>query len=269
MSPLEIVVVLAAGFAAGTINVIVGAGTLISFPAMVLLGFPPLTATMSNSLGIVPGSAAGAFSYRREIRRLWPTARTMLPASILGGITGATLLLTFGERVFANVVPWLIALGTVLVLVNPWIKRKLQARHATEPAVVGPDYPGQPPVFRTRAALFGAIVAVFLIGTYGGYFSAAQGVLFLGVVGILTSLSMQDVNALKNLTVMGVNLVAATVYVVTAPELIHWGLVGLLAVGATAGGLIGGKLARRLPAAALRAFVAVVGTVAFVVMLLT
>ncbi|HHW82591.1 MAG TPA: sulfite exporter TauE/SafE family protein, partial [Actinomycetales bacterium] len=231
MSPLEIVVVLAAGFAAGAINVVVGAGTLVSFPAMVALGFPPLTATMSNSLGIVPGSASGAYSYRREIRKLWPTARVMLPASIAGGILGATLLLTFGAEVFSNVVPWLIALGTVLVLVNPWIKRRLAARNpeatsATTPALEVQDSPA----YRTRGAMVGAMVAVFLIGTYGGYFSAAQGVLFLGAVGILSTLHMQDVNALKNLTVMGVNLVAATVYLITAPELIHWGLVGLLAV---------------------------------------
>nr|NLD41483.1 sulfite exporter TauE/SafE family protein [Actinomycetales bacterium] len=273
MSPLEVVVVLAAGFAAGAINVVVGAGTLISFPAMVMLGFPPLTATMSNSLGIVPGSASGAFAYRREIRRLWPTARMMLPASIAGGVLGATLLLTFGAEVFSAVVPWLIALGTVLVLVNPLVKRWLEARHAERSGHAAPlstpAMDAEQPAFRSRGALIGTIVAVFLIGTYGGYFSAAQGVLFLGAVGISSTLHMQDVNALKNLTVLGVNLIAATVYLFTAPELIHWGLVALLAIGATCGGLVGGRYARRIPAPLLRAFVAVVGTVATIVMLTT
>lgn len=267
MSPFEIIAVIAAGFAAGAINVVVGAGTLVSFPTMVMLGFPPFTATMSNSLGIVPGSASGTFAYRREIRRLWPTARKMLPASIAGAILGATLLLTFGAEVFAAVVPWLIALGTVLVLANPAIKRFVASRYPEDSTSDGAE--GERPVYRSRTNLIAAIIAVFLIGTYGGYFSAAQGVLFLGAVGILSNLHIQDVNALKNLTVMSVNLVAASVYLITAPELIHWGLVGLLAIGTTAGGLVGGRFARRLPAPLLRAFVAVVGTVATIVMLAT
>lgn len=124
---VELGAIFGAGFLAGSINVIVGAGTLVSFPILVFLGLPPLTATIANTIGIVPGSISGVVAYRRELRAHVKTIRFLLPASILGGITGASLLLHFSADVFTAVIPWLIGFGTLLVIAGPSIKKHVGA----------------------------------------------------------------------------------------------------------------------------------------------
>ncbi|MCI1257263.1 MAG: sulfite exporter TauE/SafE family protein [Corynebacterium provencense] len=277
----ELVAVFAAGFSAGAVNVVVGGGTLVSFPVLVLLGYPPVTATVANTVGIVPGSVVGAFGYRRELSARRKVMRALLPASVAGGVTGSLLLLSLPGEVFTRVVPWLICTGTMLVLLGPTVKRTVAVRRsrlrtASDGPGDGPgdgqgDGPGDgpgtadgklPAAFSSRGAAATAVVAAFLLGIYGGYFSAAQGILLTGVLGVISRMDMQELNAVKNLTVAGVNLVAAAVFLVVSPELVDWSLAGTVACGAVCGGVVGVRVARLLSPAVLRAAVAVVGVAA-------
>ncbi|GAB3479621.1 sulfite exporter TauE/SafE family protein [Nocardiopsis coralliicola] len=255
--------VFAAGFLAGAMNVMVGAGTLVSFPILVFLGIPPLTATIANTIGIVPGSAAGVLVYRSELRARRAAVRTLLPASAAGGILGALLLLHLSAAVFSAVIPWLIAAGTLLVLLGPAIR----GRVARVRGAGGGRADGPLPAFPSRPSLLASVFGAFALGVYGGYFSAAQGILLIGLLGITTTLHMQELNAIKNLTVAAVNVIAAVVFLVVSPDAIAWQLVGLIAAGSALGGAAGGRIARRLPPAAFRVFVAAVGAVAVAALL--
>lgn len=258
---LEGLFVLAAGFLAGAINVVVGAGTLVSFPALILLGYPPLTAAVSNAIGIVPGSIMGAIVYRDELRRRRDVVRTLLPASIVGGVLGSLLLLHLSSAVFSAVIPWLIGVGTLLVLLGPTLKRWATRGHTVtlEPQPL--------PAFPSQAGKAWSIVGAFCLGTYGGYFSAAQGVLLIAVLGLSTTLLLQELNAIKNLAVAAVNLIAATTFLVVSPTLIAWHLVALIALGSALGGFVGGRFAKRLPAPVFRAFVVAVGVATVIIMI--
>lgn len=253
-----------AGFLAGGINVIVGAGTLVSFPILVLLGFPPLTATIANTIGIVPGSVSGVVVYRRELRTHIATVRMLLPSSAVGGIVGASLLLHFSAEVFSAVIPWLIGIGTILVITGPAIKRRV--------GHTGPEAPEEPSrrdgdePFPAGVAVVVSVAGAFFLGVYGGYFSAAQGILLIALLGITSSLRMQELNAIKNLTVAAVNIIAASVFIIVSPQMISWPTVGLIAVGSTVGGIVGGRFARRLRADVFRVFVVIVGVATVVAM---
>jgi uncharacterized membrane protein YfcA len=246
MTGWEAVGVVLAGVFAGTINTVVGSGTLVTFPALLAAGFPPVVANVSNSLGLVPGSLSGAIGYRRELigqrRRLWQLGS----ASLLGGICGATLLLTLPPEAFRAIVPVLIAVALMLVIVQPWLARRLA--HLQRPP--------------QAHASFGLWIGVFLTGVYGGYFGAAQGVLLLGLMGVLVQESLQRINAVKNVLALLVNLVAGVVFVFIAH--VAWVAVLLVAMGSLAGGWLGARVGRRLPPLALRAVIVVVGVVAIV-----
>jgi len=243
MSPAAELAVLAAGAAAGAINAVVGAGTLITFSVLVALGVAPLTANVSNTVGLVFGSVAGSFGYREELRGQRPRVWWLGPASMLGAITGAALLLTLPSSAFDAIVPALILLGVVLVVVQPWLARRLAQPHEASP---------------TRRPLIWA--GVYGTGVYGGYFGAAQGVLLIAWLGALLDADLQRVNALKNVLASIVNGVAAVVFIAVAP--VDWQIAGLLLVGAVIGGWAGGRWGRLLPEAWLRAVIVVVGLIA-------
>jgi hypothetical protein len=250
------VAVLAAGLAAGGINAVVGSGTLVSFPVLLAVGIPPVPATISNSLGLVAGNASGAFGYRRELRGQGRRLLTLLPASILGGLTGAFLLLHLPASTFEAVVPVLIGLAVVLVAVQPVVQRALGRRRSPDDVEqhVGPA--------RT-AALFGG---AYLTGTYGGYFAASQGVLQIGIFGLLLREPLQRLNAIKNVLTLGVNAVAALTYVVVATDRVDWRAAGLVAGGSLVGGYLGSTFGRRLPAPVLRTAIVLLGLVAIAVL---
>lgn len=237
----EAVAVFLAGIAAGTINTVVGSGTLITFPTLLAIGLPPVTANVSNTIGLVPGSLSGAWGYRRELRGQLDRLRWLVPATTLGGATGALLLLTLPSSAFDAIVPVLIGLGVLLVVLGPWISRHLPAHDGRNrwvwPAVLG-------------------------TGVYGGYFGAAQGVLLMAVLGIGVNDTVQRQNALKNVLAAIVNGVAAVIFVVASH--IDWAAAGLLAVGSIIGGQIGATVGRRLPPNVLRALIVVVGVIAIV-----
>jgi uncharacterized membrane protein YfcA len=237
-----------AGIAAGTINTVVGSGTLITFPTLLAFGVPPVTANVSNTLGLVPGSLSGAIGYRRELVGQRQRLMRLGVASVLGGITGAVLLLVLPADAFDAIVPVLIGLGCLLVVLQPAISRRVAAR-AESRGVERPEH----------GALW-VWVLVYLAGVYGGYFGAAQGVLLMAILGIGLTETMQRNNATKNVLAMLVNLVAAVVFIAVAD--MDWAVAGLIAVGSVIGGQIGATVGRRLPGWALRTFIVVVGVAA-------
>jgi uncharacterized membrane protein YfcA len=248
----EVVLVLLGGIWAGTINTVVGSGTLVSFPILVAVGLPPVTANVSNSIGLVPGSVTGAWGYGRELRGQAHRLRWLVPATALGGLLGAVLLLVLPSGAFEAVVPVLIGLGVVLVVLGPRIQRAVAAHHAAGGGI--PE----------RGAWW-VWPAVFGTGVYGGYFGAAQGVLLMAIFGIGIEDDVQRHNALKNVLAALVNGVAAVVFIAVAD--VDWRAVVVLAVGAIIGGVIGASIGRRLPPMLLRAVVVVVGVVALVAFL--
>ena len=253
MTGLEIAAVLLAGIAAGTINTVVGSGTLITFPTLLAFGIPPVTANVSNTIGLVPGSISGAIGYRRELVGQRSRVLRLSVASLVGGLTGAVLLLVLPDDAFAAIVPVLILLGCVLVVLQPRISAWVAARH---------DAAGGLP----HHGAWWVWPGVLLTGVYGGYFGAAQGVLLMAVLGIGVDESLQRLNAVKNVLAAIVNGVAGLVFIAVAE--VDWRVVALIAVGSVVGAQVGATVGRRLPGGVLRVVIVVVGVVALVSFLL-
>jgi uncharacterized membrane protein YfcA len=248
---LQMVAVLLAGMAAGTINVVVGSGTLMTFPTLLAFGVPPVTANVSNTIGLVPGVASGVVGYRRELRGQRARSIRLGSASIAGGIVGALLLLSLPDDAFSAIVPALILLGLLLVVMQPRISAWVDRRHEGARGEFGPWW---------------VWPAVFGTGVYGGYFGAAQGVILMGVLGIGIADTLQRLNGLKNVLAGLVNGVAGLIFVVVAD--VDWTVVALIAAGSIVGGQLGATLGRRLPPLVLRIVIVVVGLVALVSFLL-
>jgi hypothetical protein len=243
MSPAAALAVLAVGLAAGTLNTIVGSGSLITFPTLLALGYSPVVANVSNTIGLVPGSISGAIGYRRELSGQSARLRILGAASVGGGLTGAVLLLVLPAEVFRTVVPVLILVACSLVAAQPVLARRVAAGG-------GEDRP------HGGVLLF---LAVFGTGVYGGYFGAAQGVILIALLGIFVDDSLQRLNATKNVLAALVNGVAAVLFMFLAD--VAWAPALLLAAGATAGGQVGAKIGRRISQGWLRAVIVVVGVV--------
>ncbi|MFF2806747.1 sulfite exporter TauE/SafE family protein [Streptomyces sp. NPDC058000] len=254
MSLWEAVAVFAAGLGAGTINTIVGSGTLITFPVLLAVGLPPVTANVSNSLGLVPGSISGAIGYRRELRDQWRRVLRFGVGALIGGLAGAILLLALPSSAFKAVVPGLIAVALVLVVAQPRLAAMVRAHRDRNGTTAHRD---------GGIALF---TGLLLASVYGGYFGAAQGIIYLSLMGVLLSDDFQRLNALKNVLAALVNGVAAIFFLFVAH--FDWTAVILIAVGSALGGQIGAKIGRRLPPAAMRAVIVAVGLVAIAQLLL-
>jgi uncharacterized protein len=245
------VAVLLAGMAAGTINVVVGSGTLITFPTLLAFGVPPVTANVSNTIGLVPGVASGVVGYRRELRDQRARAIRLGSASVAGGIVGAILLLSLPDGAFSAIVPALIVVGLLLVVLQPRISAWVDRRHEGARGDFGPWW---------------VWPAVFGTGVYGGYFGAAQGVILMGLLGIGIADALQRLNGLKNVLAGLVNGVAGLIFVVVAD--VDWTAVALIAAGSIVGGQLGATLGRRLSPVVLRVVIVVVGLVALTSFLL-
>ncbi|GAA1070423.1 MULTISPECIES: sulfite exporter TauE/SafE family protein [Kitasatospora] len=255
MSVWEALAVLLAGVGAGTINTVVGSGTLITFPVLLALGLPPVTANVSNTLGLVPGSISGVIGYRRELTGQRRRLLRLGTASLIGGLTGAYLLTKLPSKAFDAIVPALILCALVLVVIQPRVSRAVAARRGRGGGSSSTE--GGPLLF----------AGVLLAGVYGGYFGAAQGVLLLALMGMLLQDDMQRINATKNVLALIVNGVAAVFFLFVAP--IDWTAVLLIAAGSVVGGQIGAKVGRRLPPPVLRTVIVVVGLAAVTRLLLT
>lgn len=261
--------ILLAGVAAGLINTIVGSGTLVTFPVLVTMGVPPVTASMSNAMGLIAGNLTGAWNYRHELAGVERTLLKLIPCSALGGVIGAWLLLHLPEEVFGYAAPGLIVVALLFVVFQPRLQALVRRRKDEQaeaaaaaarargetPRTLDPDRAPQP------ASLY---VLVFLAGIYGGYFVAAQGVLLLGIMSILLPLGIQQINGIKNVLGMIVNLVAAVVFLIVAPGVINWTIVLLISIGSLMGGVIGARVGRAMHPNLLRAVIVLIGTVAII-----
>jgi hypothetical protein len=248
MSVLEALAIVGVGLVAGTINTIVGSGSLITFPTLLAFGFSPIVANVSNTVGLAPGSLSGAIAYRRELEGQRPRLLVLGTASITGGITGAVLLLALPGSVFRHVVPVLILAACVLVALQPRLSRRLAHRDAS-------PLHGGAPLFLT----------VFATGVYGGYFGAAQGVILMSLLGIFLDDQLQRLNAAKNVLALCANGSSALLFICVTH--IAWEAAILVAAGSIVGGQVGGVLGRRVPAPLLRILIIVVGVTAAVVLL--
>lgn len=275
-----LLLVLLAGIWAGAINTVVGSGTLVTFPVLVAMGVPPVSATVSNAMGLIAGNFTGAWGYRREIRQVRSILAKLIPASLVGGVIGATLLITLPEEVFGRAAPVLIVISLGFVILQPRLSRWVKARAAKRDQPVDAEEGEERDVPEERkspsmpAVSLVLILLVFLAGIYGGYFVAAQGILLMGILGIFLAANIQQANGVKNLLVAVVNLTAAISYVIVdflirEPDdrVILWGVVLIIAVGSTVGGLIGAWVGRRLSPVVLRAVIVTLGLVALAVML--
>jgi uncharacterized protein len=242
MTPIEILAIFAAGLCAGTINTIVGSGSLITFPTLLAFGFPPLTANVSNTVGLVPGSISGAIGYRAELAGQTHRAARLGVAAGAGGLTGGVLLLAY-PGAFAAIVPILIALALVLVATGPWLSHAL-AEHRHAEAHKSWPLP----------------ILLYATAIYGGYFGAGQGILMIALLTIFLPDSLQRLNALKNVQAAIVNGVAGLLFIFVAD--VRWDVVVLIAAGSIIGGQIGARIGRRLPPPVLRTAIIAVGLVA-------
>ncbi|MYS90998.1 Sulfite exporter TauE/SafE [Streptomyces chartreusis NRRL 3882] len=249
MTPGEMAAVFAAGTGAGAVNAVVGSGTLITFPVLLATGLPPVTATVSNGLGLVPGSISAAIGYREELRGQRRRVLLLAIGAALGGLAGAVLLLTLPESAFERIVPVLVSLALVLVACQPLISRRVRRRR-----------PAGGPTRRDGGPLL--FTGLTLASVYGGYFSAAQGIIYVSLMGMLLDDTLQRLNAVKNVLAAVVNTVAAVLFLFFAE--FDWTAVLLIAVGSALGGLIGARTGRRFSPAVLRTLIVSVGTVALV-----
>lgn len=254
MGVLEAVVILCAAVGAGVINVVAGAGTLITFPTLLALGFPPVVANISNTVGLVPASITGAYGYRRELKGRWRSVLIMVIFSAIGGVTGGLLLLSLPATAFSVVVPFLLLLAAVLSAVQPRLASFIRGRSA-EPED-GPH----------RVGLV-LVLGVLATGIYGGYFGAAQGVVLLALLGILWTPDLNVANGAKNVLAGVANIVSAVLFIGSGE--LDWRIVGLVGIGSAAGGLLGARIGRKLPAPVLRTILIIVATVAAVVLFIT
>jgi uncharacterized protein len=248
VTPLDVLALGVAGIAAGTINTVVGSGSLVTFPTLLAIGYPPVLANVTNTVGVFPGSVSGVVGYRRELRGGVGRAVRFGLLSALGGTAGALLLLQLPESAFDTIVPILILIACVLVVVQPrlsaWLATRQRRRHHGGPLLW---------------------LGILLTGAYGGYFGAAQGVLLIALLAIFLDDDLQRLNGLKNVLAGVANGVAAVVFISISH--VAWGAAASLAVGAVIGGQLGATVGRRLPPPLYRAVIVVVGVIAATILI--
>jgi uncharacterized membrane protein YfcA len=243
-----------AGLLAGGVNAVAGGGTLISFPALLAVGVPPVAANITSSVGLVSGYLGSAVGYRRELSDQRGRMRSLAIVAMLGGAVGAVVLLVTPADSFRMIVPYLVMLACLLLAGQPRLARWVARRPG------GSNHPGDGVTPLVKAGVFVAAI-------YGSYFGAGLGVLLLGVLGILVSDSLQRLNGLKNMLSFVVNLVGVLIFVVSGQVL--WTFAGLLLVSSYVGGVLGARVARRLSPVVLRYSIVTLGLVVAVVLIVT
>jgi uncharacterized membrane protein YfcA len=244
MTVLEALAVLAAGTVAGGVNAVVGSGSLITFPTLVAVGFSPVTANVSNCVGLVPGGVSGSFGYRRELRGQWRRCATLGVGTTIGALIGGILLLELPDAVFDAIVPILILLAVALMALRP--APKVHEGSSNTPA---------------------AVASSFATGIYGGYFGAAQGIILVSLLRLSLAENLQVLNAIKNVLAGVANAVAGILFIFVAH--VAWGAAALIAVGSFVGAHLGARYGRRLPEELLRRVVIVYGVIVAAILIVT
>lgn len=262
MTGVDLLVVLLAGVGAGTINTIVGSGTLITFPVLILLGIPPIEANVTSTIGLVPGALSGAIGYRRELTDQRRRLVSLAGPAVFGGVVGGVLLLVLPASAFDAIVPVLIVGALAAMVFQPRLAGWMAARRAAASAGQAVEHRDVAAETGPRLTLW---IGVAVTGVYGGYFGAAQGVVMLALLGILLQDDLQRLNAAKNVLSLLVNGVAAVLFAVVAD--VNWQVAALVAIGSALGGQLGASIGRRLSAPVLRGIVVAVGLVAVVQLL--
>jgi uncharacterized membrane protein YfcA len=237
----RLVLVAGAALLAGAVNAVAGGGTLLSFPSLLLLGFPALTANVTSTLGLLPGYAGGSLAYRVELSVQRERVRFLAPISVVGAIGGAFLLTRTSNTVFAAIVPWLILAACALLLLQPVVTARVRAR--------------RPVREQHRSPLL--VAAQFLGGVYGAFFGAGLSVMMLAVLGLFIRDDLQRLNALKGMLALIINVVAAIYFAFFGP--VSWIAVEVMLPMSALGGFVGVALARRLPPTVLRTLVVAFG----------
>lgn len=245
MRLFEVAMLILVGIIAGTMNSIIGSGGLVTFPALLAFGYSPLVANMTNNMGVLPGALSAAFAYRRELKTQWSRIVRLAALSLVGGFSGAILLLVLPADAFKKIVPVLIALALVLIILQPRLQRRI-ARRETE----------------HRRHIITRDGAIFVTGIYGGYFGAAQGILLMSILGAVIDETIQKLNSIKIMLAVSANSAAAVVFIFRGG--VAWSAAAAIAVGATIGGQVGAHIGRRLPTPVYRGFIVCVGLVAIV-----
>jgi hypothetical protein len=231
----------AAGVAAGTVNAIAGGGSLISFPALLAVGYPTMAANVTNTVALWPGYIGGAVGYRAELSGQRGRAIAFSATSVVGAVAGCLLLLITPGGLFDALVPVLIAVASLLLAVQPWLKSRLSASERLT---------GR----RDQALLHGGIL---FGGVYGAYFGAGLGVMLLGILGVFVQDHLQRVNAVRAVLSLVINTVAFAAFALFGP--VRWYAVAVMAVASLAGGFLGARLARRLSPSVLRGVIVTFG----------
>ena len=241
VSVTEALVLLVAGLAAGGVNAVAGGGSLISFPALIALGLPPLTANVTNTVAVWPGYVGTSWGYRQELATQLRRVAALTPAAALGAAAGCVLLLVTSQETFERVVPYLVILGSLLLAVQGRVTQRVR------------QWPGAGAGVRSPLLH----LALFVAATYGAYFGGGLGVVLLACLGLFIADGLQSLNALKSVLSLVINAVALVAFALFGP--VVWSAVAVLAPAALAGGYLGASVARRLSPTVLRGVVVVFG----------
>jgi uncharacterized protein len=249
MSPGELAFLAVAGFGAGLVNGVAGGGSLVSFPALLAVGVPSLSANVTSTVGIWPGYLGGATAFRHHLADQRDRLRELALVALVGALVGSGLLLATSEDAFDFLAPWLVLLACGLFAAQPFLARRLAASGAT---------PGR----GHRVLRDGG---VFLASIYGAYFGAGLGVLLLAVLGITVQAELNDLNAVRTVLALLVNSIAVVVFAIAAP--VVWSAAATMAAASLAGGYVGARTASRMPVPLFRALVLVLGVAAAIALL--
>jgi len=246
-SPLQLLLLFLVSIVAGTMNALAGGGTLLTFPALLAAGVPPVVANATNTVALVPGSLSAGWGFRDEIGTpTRPVIAVLLASCIAGGLVGAWLVVMAGDALFRALVPWLIFAATALFLVQEPLRHWRERRSATAA-----------PRELDQANLWVLTAGQFVVAVYGGFFGAGMGILMLAELGLVGLTNIHQMNGLKNLGALCINGIAAVYFAVGRH--VRWPLVALMAVGSVLGGYAGAWLAQRIGERLVRAVIIAIG----------
>jgi uncharacterized membrane protein YfcA len=266
LAPIKLALVVVAALIAGAMNSIAGAGTLVTFPALIALGVPPINANATSTVALWPGSFAAMWGYRGELRGSRPWALGFAIPSLLGGGLGAWLLLRTPAERFSDIVPWLVLGATFLFIVQRPVMRWL-ARSRAHPPAFGGHPAASDEALTSRRPPWSILAYQFLVAIYGGYFGAGVGILMLAALGFMGLNNIHRMNGLKNWGGLCMNAVAATMFAFST--VVNWPVALIMAIGAIAGGYLGSHTAQRVPQEFVRGAVVAIGLISGVLLFLT